>query len=462
MRKIVLIKSLILLFILALTVEFEILSLNFGNFSQRVTTSELMIMAISILPLCFFKDFIEFIKEHRLILILLLLFLLAGAVSTLFSPLPKIYTLKWLIRYFLVIASSFILFFLFSLFPETPTFFFKTTAVVAIGLAIISIAEASDEDLFIWLSHVFRHGEYETVSNKLRASATFLHPNIFACFLSITVLIFVYLKQNKIIGYTSFLASIAILTLSIALSSSRNAIMILVAALCVLSLNKIYIKISVLTAMFLAINIVVLSPYIQKDTVKTSNATHTARSAEKVVLKTPNTQEPSRSADKVTYNRVLKILDMKEASNSIRLILWQGSFRIFLDHPIAGIGAGGCYKMLKQYVAQSLPALEREKLNKEYLHAHNGILQLLAEFGILGTSIASLLFLAILAQIAKVSGLYPPSHVHAITVAFFLSFVPDAFVHSYCYMILFISILLVFTIKTTLNGMPLPGECLRK
>lgn len=85
------------------------------------------------------------------------------------------------------------------------------------------------------------------------------------------------------------------------------------------------------------------------------------------------------------FERMISIFDLtNNRSNTTRLYLWQGALSIFLDHPINGIGLNNFSSIIK----------EEQYYNKDMVstaHAHNNILQLAAETGILG--VASFLYL---------------------------------------------------------------------
>ncbi|RCW45010.1 O-antigen ligase [Halanaerobium sp. MA284_MarDTE_T2] len=63
-------------------------------------------------------------------------------------------------------------------------------------------------------------------------------------------------------------------------------------------------------------------------------------------------------------------------SNSIRIGLWMTSIKMFLDHPINGVG-------YDQYKNQYISNYKIEGINP-FSHAHNNILQIVAELGLFG------------------------------------------------------------------------------
>jgi len=76
--------------------------------------------------------------------------------------------------------------------------------------------------------------------------------------------------------------------------------------------------------------------------------------------------------------RVETIGQMNYQSNSERILLWESAYHMFEDHPVLGIGFGNfkeAYQM--QYISP--------KAKEPWLgHAHNNVLQMLAECGIFG------------------------------------------------------------------------------
>jgi O-antigen ligase len=78
------------------------------------------------------------------------------------------------------------------------------------------------------------------------------------------------------------------------------------------------------------------------------------------------------------HTRLLSVFDTADNSRVERLLLWEGSWRMFKDHPIVGVGVSNFEEIYndKGYVSP----LSKEKLG----HAHNNFLQILAENGLLG------------------------------------------------------------------------------
>lgn len=78
-------------------------------------------------------------------------------------------------------------------------------------------------------------------------------------------------------------------------------------------------------------------------------------------------------------NRLATITDMQMQSNSERLLMWKSAFNMFKDHPLLGVGYGQYKTAYKTYV---MP----EAKEKDMAHAHNNIMQMLADCGIVGLS----------------------------------------------------------------------------
>jgi O-antigen ligase len=72
------------------------------------------------------------------------------------------------------------------------------------------------------------------------------------------------------------------------------------------------------------------------------------------------------------------IFDMNHRSNSERILLWNSASQMLMDYPITGVGLGN---FREQYITNYIsPLAKQPKLG----HAHNNILHIFAETGILG------------------------------------------------------------------------------
>ena len=78
-----------------------------------------------------------------------------------------------------------------------------------------------------------------------------------------------------------------------------------------------------------------------------------------------------------TY-RLKTTIKHTDASTRERYAIWEGTFNMFKDHPLLGVGLGQ-YKdnYQKKYIL-------KKATNKQLTHAHNNVMQMLAENGILG------------------------------------------------------------------------------
>lgn len=79
-------------------------------------------------------------------------------------------------------------------------------------------------------------------------------------------------------------------------------------------------------------------------------------------------------------NRIATITDMHMQSNSERLLMWESALKMFKDHPILGVGYGG---YIKAYQTEYISPDAKERQQQ---HAHNNLIQFLAECGIVGAA----------------------------------------------------------------------------
>ena len=73
-------------------------------------------------------------------------------------------------------------------------------------------------------------------------------------------------------------------------------------------------------------------------------------------------------------------------SNYQRILMWESSLKMFIDHPIFGIGVGNWHE---QYTTNYTPPIK----TGDFYHPHNVLLNMLSETGILGSISYLLLFL---------------------------------------------------------------------
>ncbi len=78
--------------------------------------------------------------------------------------------------------------------------------------------------------------------------------------------------------------------------------------------------------------------------------------------------------------RAWSIRSMKMRSNVERFLMWESAFNMFKDHPLTGVGYG---QYGKAYQTKYILPKAREK---NLVHAHSNVMQMLGECGILGLS----------------------------------------------------------------------------
>ncbi|MCX5848857.1 MAG: O-antigen ligase family protein [Deltaproteobacteria bacterium] len=422
MKKSFLLRSYIVLLMLSLVVNVHLFSLK--ALSVNSVPLPLFVFLIGMaFPLCFFQDFLRFIRGRKMILILAGLFLLSGVFSVGFSPFPALHGLKCLFQYGLLFGISFLLLFLFSLEGENlGLFFLKSVAGLAVLLAFISFFEVTNEGLYRFLSDTFRGGEYQLFNGRFRAGATLTHPNIFGCFMSLGILILLFLERESGLKAGIFYPAVVILAAAMALSGSRNAVIVLLFPVLLLLLNRKTVKTTAFVIAMAVFMMVILTPSASRfaDLWKQTN-------------KTQKKDFSGEAAASREFNTV-----------GTRLMLWQSALAMFRDYPLTGIGPGNCNRAMKDYASAALLAVEKEKIDKEYLHAHNGFLNILAEFGLIGITVALAFAIYLAVLLIRRYGFFPPLPVHALLSGIILSFIPDAFFYSLFYMVIGLTIFLLF------------------
>lgn len=78
--------------------------------------------------------------------------------------------------------------------------------------------------------------------------------------------------------------------------------------------------------------------------------------------------------------------DKSDFSNYQRILMWQSSLNMFIEHPIFGVGVGNWHE---QYTTNYTPPIK----TGDFYHPHNVLLNMLSETGILGGISYLLLFL---------------------------------------------------------------------
>lgn len=79
-------------------------------------------------------------------------------------------------------------------------------------------------------------------------------------------------------------------------------------------------------------------------------------------------------------SRAMSTTDIHAQSQNERLLVWQGAWNMFVDHPIMGVGY---HEFAPVYLADYISPQAKERLG----HAHNNILNTLAEQGLVGTAV---------------------------------------------------------------------------
>lgn len=430
-------KLYVVLYLSALLIEVRLLTFSVFSTTQYLSTGKVVMTIGMSLPFFFRSDFLRFVKMNRIFLLLVGAFLTSGIFSTIYSPFSKAYEVKVLTRYGLNVWASFVLVFLLWLKPQLSLFFLKTIAVMAVLSGIISVAEANVASVATWLGSFFGRGTLEMGQGRFRPAATLHHPNILGCFLSIGVLVVVCLKERKEMGPLLFFPSLVIMGIGIAFAGSRNAIIVLAVPLLFLLFNRNAAKTSLIALLVVAACIAAspaasISRFAQLGDISNVASLHYEELPDKNMHWIRAQSAGSKGDDYLARTR---------------LMLWGCAIRMLRDHPIIGIGPGAYNKALKSYAPKELLELERYKIDKEWLHAHNGLLNLLAEFGIFGVLPVILIFTVLFINIFKLYRFPPPQPVHAILLGFVISFVPDAFFFNPFYMILFLSVVLMLSDK---------------
>jgi len=390
---------------------------------QSLPASLFIFLAGMLFPLSFRKEALQFVQQQKWLLSFALAFCLVGLISIALSSYPALMGLKCLFSYGLYFSVALLLLFLFSLEKSLGLFFLKTIAALGVILALISFGEVTHEQLYRFLADTFRNGEYQIVDGRFRAGATLGHPNLFGCFMALAVFIFFHLKDEFALKATLFYPAIGILCAATALSGSRNAALVLILPLLLISLHRKTLKPAAI-GLFLAIAaILFLSP-------------GASRYADVVNL-------PAWQNNTSSHNDSSAPAQINTAAS--RLDLWRAAASMFADHPAFGIGPGAYNGALKDYASKRLLTYDREKIEKGHLNAHNGFFNILAEFGLVGIIVVFISSLYCFLLFIGRAGLYPPGPAHALLAAIFLSFMPDAFFYSPFYMVTTLTLVFLFT-----------------
>jgi hypothetical protein len=419
-------------------------------------------LAVKALPFFFFlfvaglgipafhpREFLSFVRTRKVLLLLALLFFLSGLFSVGFSPVPAVLGLKCLFRYGLYFGASFLFLFLRHLEgEELSVFFLKVLAGLAVFFVIVSLFEVNCPDFARFLADRFRSGEYQTVGGRLRAGATLFHPNIFGCFSALAMLVLTCLKSEGEMRSRCFYPLVLFLAVGLALSGSRNALFVLLVPALLLVVGKAARRPGIFLIATALIVLVVPSPMSSRFGHLGHRAGgHPGRADARI--KGPELPV-SLLPQKVTglsavQSKVPRVpLPPKRPLLGTRPLLWQSAIAMFREYPLTGVGPGGFNTALRDYAPKPLLALEKDKIDDGYLNAHNGFLNILAEFGAPGAAVVLAAVLYVLFILISRYGIWPPGPVPALFFGVFLSFIPDAFFYSGFYMVVSLSLVLLF------------------
>jgi O-antigen ligase len=98
-------------------------------------------------------------------------------------------------------------------------------------------------------------------------------------------------------------------------------------------------------------------------------------------------------APQKNIERAKSVIDPTHPSNSGRLMMWTTGWKIFLDHPILGVGDSDLLAIYSQY--------RTPEENEPAGHLHNNYIMLLVTLGIVGFAIVMGLFGKILAVLYR-------------------------------------------------------------
>jgi len=371
-----------------------------------VPASFFVVLAGAVFPVMRPREFRGFVSRRKVLIILTALFLLSGALSAMLSPFPALFGLKWLARYALFLVASFLLLFLFSLDPRRIDFFLRAMLGLALVLALIASIEVASEGFSRFLADAFREGHREFFAGRVRVAATLDHPNTLGCFMALAVLLAIMARRRSGMGLGLFVPAAALASAALVYSGSRNALVVLLVPLAILLFNR-----RTIGAALCALGLSLLSLFVLAPT--GSRFAHLW----KLGPATPD------AVGVRPYDAF-----------AARKMLWQGALAMFRDHPLFGIGPGGAQRAMRDYAPAELLAMDGAKIERGYLHAHNGAINILAEFGVCGALLALLILAYPARGFIRRHGLFPPEPEHALILSLLLSFVVDVFFYSMLYM----------------------------
>lgn len=400
-------------------------------------------VSISLLAVCMgagfliisFQDFLIFVQKHKMILLAAVVFFIFGFISAVTSPFPALYCLKWLFHYGVITGVSFLLLFLFSRDKCLVAFFIKTLICIALAMASVALVESSFESISHFLANTFRNGEYQIVDGHVRAAATLTHPNILGCFMAIGIFLLMLLKYQARLPQKIFLSALLLLTLALGLSVSRNAMLMLMIPTGLMFFHRHFFRTALTVLVVFLFVLFFLSP-------AASRVLELIRQVKPVTVVQA---APLGTQEKEKFIDDEHTTPMKYDVIRCRFLLWQSALHMFLDHPFFGIGPGGFNLALKKYAHADLLLMEHYKIQNHYLNAHNAVLNIAAEFGLAGMLIVTFVSTTLAKDIVRHYGFFPFSPLQALLAGIFLSFMPDAFFYNRFYMVISITLFLIFS-----------------
>ncbi len=332
------------------------------------------------------------------------------------------YSLKWLVIHATSLTGAFLLVFIFTLDRGLLRFYLRAVVAVAVALAALALVEAWNEGLFAWLADVFRAGDRQRLAGLPRPAATMQHANLLGSWLAAAVLVALWLRLRGELRSALFVPAVAVLLGAIARISSRTSLMMLCVPLAVLLFrrgSRRLVAALLGAALLLA---VVLSP---------SSARLLGDPGPDSVVASPASTASPEGPRPI-------------GSVESRFFLWRAALAMATDHPLLGVGPGGYNRALRDYAAPELRAYEYEKIEREVLNAHNGLLNLLAEWGLGGGLLALLAVFAVGRGLRRRGRLWPPSPELAVGLGLLLSFGTDSFFYSRVFMTLTLASFVLF------------------
>lgn len=410
-------RSYIILLLLSLAADIRLFPVSIMAV-KAVPLSTFTIFLGLVFPILHFEAFGTFLRSKKELLLFVGLLFLAGIISALFSPFPMLLGVKLLLRYALFFIAAFLLLFLFSLDKGiSEEFYLKSLVGIGLVLAVFSFIEVVNAGFSRFLADTFRAGEIMIANGKVRVGATLAHPNIFGCFMSLCILVLVRLKEKHALNARMFYPAVSLLAVAMALSESRNAICVLFIPIFILLFDRKMLKTAVVV-----IGISLVALFITS-------------SGSRIVDLTRAPQALSES--------LVDAADRPKASNSVttRIFLWRSAVRMFADYPVTGIGPGGYNRALRYYAFPEHLAIEKARIEKEYLNAHNFFFNVLAQFGLVGIA-ALTAFLAYLARYLFADRSFlKPSSSNALLLGLVISFAFDDFIYNQFYMVVVVSLI---------------------